>query len=140
MENEKRIIRKELLYLMWFIIGFVLCFILFVIIPPYISQKGDISSTTDQANSDFTDNFITFVEYADNGFRPNAVTIRKGNYIVIRNISTQSLVWLSSDNSLLSTTRGYAQSEQIRSVLNDEGVYIVTNKLNLSHKLTVVVR
>jgi len=140
MENEKRKIRKELLYLMWFVIGFVLCFIVFVLIPPYISQKGDISSTADQANSDSSDNFITLVEYADNGFRPNAVTIRKGNYIVIRNISAKTHVWLSSDNPLLNTTRGYAQSEQIRSVLNDEGVYAVTNKLNLSHKLTVVVR
>lgn len=140
MENKRRTIRKEILYVLWFLLGFTVCYFLFVSLPPIISQKGEISSTTEDSSSDSVDNFITLVEYADTGFQPSSVTIQKGNYIVVRNISSRSLMWLNSDSQLLTTTRGYAQSEQIRTVLNDVGSYSVTNTFNLSHKLSVIVR
>lgn len=140
MANNSRTVRKEIMYALWFVVGFIVCYFLFVIIPPYITQKGEISSTTEQRAPESMDDFITLVEYTDSGFKPKAVTIRKGNYIIIRNMSQKSYMWLSSENTVLKTTRGYAQSEQIKTVLNDVGAFTVSNTFNLSHKLSVIVR
>lgn len=140
MANNSRTVRKEIMYALWFVVGFIVCYFIFVILPPYVTQKGEISSTTEQRVPESMDDFITLVEYTDSGFKPNAVTIRKGNYIIIRNMSQKSYMWLSSENIVLRTTRGYAQSEQIKTVLNDVGAFTVSNTFNVSHKLSVIVR
>lgn len=140
MANNSRTVRKEIMYALWFVVGFIVCYFIFVILPPYVTQKGEISSTTEQRVPESMDDFITLVEYTDSGFKPKAVTIRKGNYIIIRNMSQKSYMWLSSENIVLRTTRGYAQSEQIKTVLNDVGAFTVSNTFNVSHKLSVIVR
>ncbi len=140
MANNPRTVQKEIMYALWFVVGFIVCYFLFVVIPPYTTQKGEISSTTEQRVPESKDDFITLVAYTDSGFKPNTVTIRKGNYIIIRNTSQKSFMWLSSDTANLTTTRGFAQSEQIKTVLNNEGSYAVSNRFNLSHKLSVIVR
>jgi hypothetical protein len=140
MENKKKVIRKELYFFLWFIIGFATCYIVFVTAPLSMSKKGDISSVSEKASAPSDDQFMTLVQYNENGFKPNTVTIQRGNYIIIRNQAKDRQMWLSSDNPLLTTRRGYAQSEQIQTTLIEPGSYTVKNNLDLTHTLLVVVR
>lgn len=140
MENKKKSIRKEFYFALWFIVGFTSCYLVFVVVPPYISKKGDISSVSEKATTPSNDQFMTLVQYSENGFKPSMVTIQKGNYIIIRNEAKDRHMWLSSDNPLLTTRRGYAQSEQIQTTLVEPGSYTVNNTLDLTHTLRVVVR
>lgn len=140
MENKRKTIRKELYFFLWFLIGFATCYFIFITAPQYISKKGDISSASERASAPSDDQFMTLVQYSENGFKPDSVTIQKGNYIIIRNDAKDRHMWLTSDNSLLTTRRGYAQSEQIQTTLTDPGTFTVQNKLDLTHTLRVVVR
>lgn len=86
-----------------------------------------------------TDQFITNVAYDGKKFKPSSVTVRKGNYIAITNTSRDQLMWLVSDNSDLQTPRGYGEGEKLQLVLLREGRYKVTDKLNATSFLEVLV-
>lgn len=85
--------------------------------------------------------FNTQVSYKNGSFNPSSVTIKKGNYITITNENPddQDLMWLQSRESLLTTVRGYATSEQVYVSLNELGEFEVVNKLNPKAKLMVKV-
>lgn len=78
------------------------------------------------------------IAYKDGKFSPAEAVVPQGRYLTIINRS-DSLMWLSSDNPLLSTPRGYANLEQVRVRLDEPGSYTVENKLNIEAKATISV-
>ncbi|OGG01748.1 hypothetical protein A2Z33_00205 [Candidatus Gottesmanbacteria bacterium RBG_16_52_11] len=82
--------------------------------------------------------FVTEIIYENGTFKPDNVTIKLGNYLSVTNRS-DSLMWLNSNNPLLSTSRGYARSEQLRIRMDSEGQYSLENKLNLKAKARITV-
>lgn len=83
---------------------------------------------------------ITYVRYENKAFTPSSVTITKGNYIAITNISKTEQMHLVSDNELLNTVRGYAFSERLQTVISEPGIYKVQNELYPEAVLTVTVK
>lgn len=87
-----------------------------------------------------SDQFITYIDYNGNDFKPNAVVMTKGNYIAITNSSKDKLMWLVSDNPELSTSRGYGEGERLQLTLQKSGEFQITNKLNFKARATIVVK
>lgn len=83
------------------------------------------------------DPLITYVNYDGDRFIPSRVSILKGNYLAITNMSKDKFMWLSSDNELLITERGYAESERLQVLLPKVGDFTVVNRLNTRAQLSV---
>ncbi len=78
------------------------------------------------------------IEYKNGRFSPAEAVVPRGRYLTIVNKS-DSLMWLDSDNPLLTTPRGYGLSEAIKVRMDDEGTYHISNKLNVNAKVEVKV-
>lgn len=100
------------------------------------SPTNLITPVSSKPSNENPDVFITTVDYNGGKFNPNAVSVRKGNYLVIRNKS-DSLMWLASTYSKLNTPRGYGESEELRIKPEEIGSYKVSNKLNLDASMIV---
>ncbi len=83
---------------------------------------------------------LTQVYYENGEFNPRVVQIKKSYYLGIINASDTELMWLTSENPLFRTPRGYGKSEELRTILYDEGVWEVSSKLHPEHKLQVIVK
>jgi len=84
--------------------------------------------------------FETYISYDGSKFSRHNITIERGSYLIITNISKDQLMWLESKNPLLATPRGYGESEAIRQRLDITGQYIVTDKNNTQEKLVITVK
>jgi hypothetical protein len=85
--------------------------------------------------------FLTQIEYVDGQFSRHNITIEVGSYLTITNTNKDNqLMWLYSNNKLLSTNRGYGESEQIRVRMDEKGQYAVIDKNNPKEKLIVTVK
>lgn len=85
------------------------------------------------------DEFITRVDYDGKKFKPNSVTVKKGNYLAITNTSRDKLMWLISDNPDLQTPRGFGEGEKLQLTLLKMGEFKVVDKLSPSVSLSVKV-
>lgn len=83
---------------------------------------------------------ITYVRYDKKAFNPSSVTITRGNYVAITNISKTEQMHLVSKNPLLNTKRGYAFGERLQTVIVEPGTYEVYNRIFPEAKLTVKVK
>lgn len=83
---------------------------------------------------------LTQVFYTDGQFSPRVVQVKKSYYVIIINASEKELMWLTSDNKLLTTPRGYGKAEGLRAQLYEPGVYTVSSSLHPSEKLQVIVK
>ena len=83
--------------------------------------------------------FITTVTFDGTRFTPKTVHIRSGNYIIVKNTSKKELMWLHSDLPSASTTRGYAEGEQIQFTSSSVGTYTISNKLLSGATFTLIV-
>lgn len=101
-----------------------------------IKEISELSSPTES-----TDVLIKEVSYKDGVFNPKVIRVHYGNYISITNTSTipDDLMWLQSDSSELTTPRGFAESEQLRTTVLKEGTWSVINRVRPDAKLTVIV-
>ncbi len=93
-----------------------------------------VAPTTEPDNQ-----FFTYVNYRDGKFRPGKVTIKRSNYLAITNLNPDEFMWLVSDNKLLNTGRGYAESERLTTILNELGSFTVTEKNRPEAILSVTV-
>lgn len=126
-----------------FVIGFFVHALLFPDFLPNGIQSISASNVFPPAqnkNIPQNDSLITYVNYDGDQFVPKRIIILKGNYLAITNTATDKLMWLSSDNDLLNTPRGYAESERLQVLLPKVGEYTVTNKLNTQAQLSIQVR
>ncbi len=83
--------------------------------------------------------FITTVTFDGTRFTPRIVHIRAGNYIVVKKTSKKELMWIQSDLPSASTTRGYAEGEQIQFTSSSLGTYTISNKLHSDASFTLIV-
>lgn len=83
---------------------------------------------------------VTEILYVDGQFSPKVVQIKKSYYVNIINMSEKELMWLTSKNTALTTPRGFAKSEQLRTILYDPGVYEVSTTLHPTEKLQIIVK
>jgi hypothetical protein len=100
-----------------------------------LSEQKKQSSSTAESNE-----FITYINYLDGKFNRTRVNITRGNYIAITNMSKTESMLLVSDNSALSTPRGYGYSERLMTILLEPGNYTVVNKNKPDAVVTVSVR
>lgn len=87
-----------------------------------------------------TNKALTTVLYENGSFNPRVVQIKKSYYLGIINASDTELMWLTSENPLFRTPRGYGRSEELRTILYDEGVWEVSSRLHPQEKLQVIVK
>ena len=128
---------KLFLVILAFSLGFVVHLLLM-----NLQNKPDLNLLSQQsvAGEKITaDEFITYIDYDGNEFKPRTVTVKKGNYIAIMNKSKDKQMWLVSDNADLNTKRGYGEGEIVRLTLLKEGSYNVINRLNTKAFIKVVV-
>lgn len=102
-------------------------------------NKINISTTSFINNKTEENGFITKVEYKNKQFSPGSVTIRKGNYIEIKNTNKDEQMWLQSSAPELSTVRGLGEGEVVKIVMENIGEYQITNKLFTQASFTVKV-
>jgi len=84
--------------------------------------------------------FETKITYKDGNFNRHNITMGVGTYLMITNISTDHLMWLTSSDPELSTPRGYAESEQIKKRMDQTGQFVVADKNNPSERLVITVK
>ena len=73
-------------------------------------------------------------------FSRHNVTVPFTRYIVIRNESENTQMWLDAELPQLSTVRGYAYGEQVRSRMDKKGQFIVQDKNNPHERLLITVK
>ena len=139
---------KQVLY---FLIVFTTGFFVHAIFFPYVFVDGksdvievpfttNVTTEKKEIPEEIENDLITYVRYDKKRFNPSSVTITKGNYIAITNISKAEQMWLTSENPLLNTVRGYAFGERLQTVIAEPGNYKVQNKLFPEANLTVKVK
>jgi hypothetical protein len=57
----------------------------------------------------------------------------------VKNTSKKELMWLQSDLPNISTTRGFAEGEQIQFTSSSVGTYTISNKLLSGAAFTLIV-
>jgi hypothetical protein len=140
-------LRKILLYLVLFFAGFLTHALIFpdflangILFQPdtIFSNLGTQDKVSNQSTPQAThENIITF---DGSRFSRSNITIPFTDYISIRNDSNEVQMWLSSDVSELTTTRGFAYKEQVRTRLDKEGQYHVMEKNGSNARLTITVK
>jgi hypothetical protein len=132
-------------------IAFTAGFLVHAVFFPYVFVDGKsemleepistiITRENRQLPPEVENDLITYVRYEKKAFKPSSVTITRGNYIAITNISNKEQMWLLSDNPLLNTVRGYAYGERLQTVIAEPGIYKVQNELFPEAMLEVTVK
>lgn len=99
-----------------------------------LSNKSTADSVLGQTSED---PFITNIIYDGKSFHPDRVSIKLGNYLALTNQSKSSLMWISSDITGVTTTRGYAEGEQIRVIVYKAGEFIIQDTHNMQKSVRV---
>lgn len=84
--------------------------------------------------------FMTTITYDGTHFSRHNVAIHVGNYLMIKNVAKQKLMWLRSNDPKLATVRGYGESEQVKERMDNKGTYVVEDKNNPSEKIVITVK
>jgi hypothetical protein len=106
---------------------------------PKDASTDPTTNTTVQNPDNST--FMTQIAYDGEQFSRHNITIEVGSYLTITNTNKDNkLMWLLSNNKLLSTGRGYGQSEQIRVRMDQQGTFAVIDKNNPQEKLVITVK
>ncbi len=140
-------LRRSILYLFLFLCGFLTHALLFpdflangIVFQPdaVFSNLGSADKASSQPVTQAThENVISF---DGTKFNRSNITIPLTDYISIRNESTETQMHLTSDNPELSTPRGYAYKEQVRTRLDKEGQFHVLEKNGSGARLTITVK
>jgi hypothetical protein len=108
------------------------------IIPNNLSTESLIGAPTPAQKE--SNAFLTNITFDGDRFSRHNITIEVGSYLVITNTSKEKLMWLLSNTPLLSTPRGYGESEQIRVRMDTRGQFVVADKNNPQEKLIITVK
>ena len=136
---------KLILPIVFFIAGFLVhahllpevdLYTLKVLPNPTISTQAVPAQTA--SNND--DTFLTKIDYDGQKFSRHKLTVTTASYVVITNTSKDKQMWLESNNPLLATPRGYAESEAINVRLDTKGQFVVSDKNNPAEKLEITVK
>ena|SRR5258708_3702576 len=138
-----RFLKKLLLFGIIFILGFLTHAFFF---PDFlINGFSDISAitlpnTSPTPGQDVNSTFFTKITYNGSHFSRHALIVPIDSYVMIENMSTDSRMWLLSNNPLLATQRGYSYTEAIRVRIDTKGSYVVEEKNNPQEKILITVK
>lgn len=143
--------KGKLKHSIYFVLFFTAGFLVHAFFFPYVFVDGKseiievpftttVTTENKEIPEEIENDLITYVRYEKKAFKPSSVTITRGNYIAITNISKIEQMHLVSENPLLNTKRGYAFGERLQTVIAEPGTYEVVNKLFPEAKLTVKVK
>ena len=138
-----RILKKLILFGVFFGLGFLTHALFFpdVLINGFSDvQSIVIPNVSPTPAQDVNSTFMTKITYDGKHFSRHSLVIPPSSYIKIENISTDTLMWLISNNPDLATPRGYAESEEINVRLDKRGTYVVEDKTNPQERLVITVK
>ena len=104
--------------------------------PQTVQNAGDEPRGTSQKLRDL----VFLVTYEKGMFHPSRVVLEKGQYIAVRNMNKDALMWLVSTEKTFNATRGLGQSEELRNIYSEAKTFTVADKLNPQAVLTVTVK
>jgi hypothetical protein len=85
--------------------------------------------------------FETRIDYDGTQFSRHNISIEIGSYLIITNVNKgNKLMSLSSNNPLLTTPRGYGESEIVKARMDVRGQFVVIDKNNPEEKLIITVK
>lgn len=129
------------------LIGFFLGFLAHAVFLPDVLSNGIIflpeapQESTTQTNLPQPTIEPSTVEVTYSGtFDRHNITVPFSRYLVIRNDSPDTQMWLSSDLPSLTTVRGYGESEQVRSRMDKKGQFVVWDTKNPKERLVITVK
>lgn len=93
-----------------------------------------------QKNPQKLRDLVFLVTYKKGVFHPSTVILEKGQYIAVRNMNKDALMWLVSEEKTFNTNRGLGESEQLRNIYSEAKTFTVTDKLNPQSVLKVTVK
>jgi len=139
--NKKKILLL-FLCILFFSVGFIVHALFFptvltnnfLLYTKYSSEKRQISAVKDVNKS------LTLVSFDEGEFDPQVAVVGKSYYLGITNMSGKELMTLTSENPLLRTPRGYAESERLVVQLYQAGEYTVSSALHPDRTLKVIVK
>lgn len=91
---------------------------------PFIPNSSASESVLGQAN---VNQFESRVSFTDNGFVPNYIRMKSGNYVVITNTSKTVRMKLESTIIEARMNREFGESEQLRFALRTIGTHTISN-------------
>lgn len=103
----------------------------------FSNVKTASSASNQQAEAE---KHVVLVTYDGTSFSRTNVTVPLSDYIVIRNESQDTQLWLAADMPELATSRGYAYKEEVRVRLDKKAQIHVLNKLNPQARLIITVK
>lgn len=134
--------KKVLLTLFVFFLGF---FTHALVFPDFLANGfTDVSKIVipepSKPPTQTTDQQLTIIEYDGKKFSRNNIRVGFTRYLQIVNTSPDKLMWLTSNHPDLGTVRGYAESEAVKTQMNEKGTFIVQDTNNPSEKLVITVK
>jgi hypothetical protein len=138
-----RIIKNLLLFLIFFGLGFITHALFFpdVLVNGFSDiQNLVIPNISPTPGQDTNDNFQTTITYDGKHFSRHSLVLPFESYIIIKNTSQNSLMWLISNNPLLATPRGYAYTEELHVRMDKRGTFLVEDKSNPQERLVITVK
>ncbi len=135
-------IRTLALVIAAFIVGFYTNAILMIrppeVVLSLISTGKKTQDLAEQKVADINNNDIK-VTFNGTEFNPAFISAPIGKRIEITNTSSDTLMQLISDTTILNTERGFGESERFRVVIMEEGTYTVSTKAAPGAKLEIQV-
>ena len=83
---------------------------------------------------------VTTIAFDGKKFSHHAVTMEVSRYLVVINKSTDTLMWLTSNNADLTTKRGYGYLEQAKTRIDEKGQVIVADTNNPKERVVITVK
>jgi hypothetical protein len=103
-------------------------------------QNLVIPNVSPTPNQNTNDTFQTTITFDGTHFSRHSLVLPFESYIIIKNISQNSLMWLLSNYPPLATPRGYGYTEEINIRLDKRGTFVVEDKNNPSERIVITVK
>jgi hypothetical protein len=136
---------KKLIFI--FIIAFSAGFLTHALFFPDVLVNGFtdvkaivVPNTSPTSAQDVNSTFLTKITYNGKRFSRHSLVVPTASYVLIENLSTDSRMWLVSNNPLLATPRGYSYTEQIDVRLDKPGTFVVQEKENPQEQIVITVK
>lgn len=138
-------IKKILLYLLIFIVGFISHAIFFpglfiVTNQAETTVRKELGLPAKNKTIKEPNPLYVYVSFKNGEFSPKTVTMHRAMYLSVINEDDSELMWLESPFKSFNTLRGFGKSEQLVERLDELTSFTVTEKNNPNAILNVIVR
>ncbi len=115
-----------------FTIAFCLGYVSYYFVDRYSVRNLKIDELVEktEAVEESSSKFVTYVDFDGKSFSSQKVSMKKGDYLAITNLSNTTQMWLAATVSALTTKRGYAEGERLQIILGEPGLFRVGEKVS----------